>query len=68
MIRIVVRTDDVDGFFERARDAARKADQGQDFDGKVTLSFEGPKQVVADLLVHDSQQMTDVMHKPKDVR
>ena len=38
MTKVVIRTDDLDGFFSRAKDAARRADQGQAFDGKVTLS------------------------------
>jgi predicted transcriptional regulator len=68
MMKVVIRTDDVDGFFERAKDAARRADQGHDFDGKVTLSFEGAKQIVADLLVPGRQQMIEVKNVPKDVQ
>lgn len=40
MTKVVVRTDDVVCFFSRAKDAARRADQRQAFEGKVTLSFE----------------------------
>ena len=40
MSKAVIRTDTVEGFFARAKDVARKADQAQAFDGKVTLSFE----------------------------
>lgn len=36
MSKVVIRTDTADGFFERAKDAARKADQAQAFDDKVT--------------------------------
>ena len=68
MSKVVIRTDDVSGFFERAKDVARKADQGQDFDGKVTLPFEGAKQIVADLLVPGCQQMVEVKNVPKDVQ
>ncbi len=39
MSKVVIRTEIVDGFFARAYDAARKADQAQVFDGKVTLSL-----------------------------
>lgn len=39
MAKVVIRTDEVAGFFSRARDAARQADHGQPFEGKVTLSF-----------------------------
>ena len=42
--QVAVRTDDVAGFFIRAKDAARRADKGGRFDGKVTLSFGGPRQ------------------------
>ena len=45
MSKVVVRTDDVDGFFERAKEAARRADRGEAFDGKVTLSFEDPQRM-----------------------
>ena len=31
MTKVVIRTDDVAGFFARAKDAARRADQGQLF-------------------------------------
>jgi hypothetical protein len=42
MTKIVIRTDDVAGFFSRAKDAAGRADRGEAFEGKVTLSFEDP--------------------------
>lgn len=38
MSKVVIRTDTVDGFFARAKDAARNADQAHAFDGKVTVS------------------------------
>jgi hypothetical protein len=47
MKRAAVRTGDVDGFFARAKDAARRADVGKGFDGRVTLSFEDPERTVA---------------------
>lgn len=40
MSKPLIRTDDVAGFFNRAEAAARRADRGQPFDGKVRLSFE----------------------------
>lgn len=49
MTRVVVQTDDVAGFFERAKDAARRADQGMPFDGRVTLSFEDPQRMAVAL-------------------
>lgn len=47
MKRAAVRTGDAAGFFARAKDAARRADQGKAFDGRVTLSFEDPERTVA---------------------
>ena len=47
MTKIVIRTDDVAGFFDRAKDAARRADQGGAFDGKVTLAFEDPQKMLS---------------------
>ena len=35
---VVMRADDVHGLFERAKDAAGRADQGPDFDDKVTAA------------------------------
>jgi hypothetical protein len=43
MTKSVIRADDVEGFFARAKDAAQRADRGQAFEGKVTLSFEDPQ-------------------------
>ena len=43
MTKVVIRTDGISGFFARARDAARRADQGKPFDGRITLSFEDPQ-------------------------
>ncbi len=43
--KVIIRTDDVDGFFARAKDAARRADHGQPFNGKITLTFEDPQRM-----------------------
>lgn len=40
MTKIAILIGDVDGFFERAKGAAQRADRGEAFEGKVTLSFE----------------------------
>lgn len=45
MTKLVIRTVDVDGFFARAKDAARWADHGQAFEDKVTLTFEDPQRM-----------------------
>src|SRR5659263_19036 len=67
MTKVVIRTDDLDGFFERAKDAARRADQGQAFDGKVTLSFEDPQRMFTVLSEERRRLMRQVMHEPKTI-
>jgi predicted transcriptional regulator len=67
MTKIVVRTDDVAGFFSRAKDAARRADQGAAFDGKVTLSFEDPQRMFTVLSETRRRLMLEVMREPKTI-
>lgn len=67
MTKLVIRTDDVAGFFNRARDAARRADHGQPFNGKVTLSFEDPQQMFTVLSEARRRLMLEVMHEPKTI-
>ena len=43
--KIVVRTGEIAGFFDRAKNAAQRADQGGEFKGTVTLSFEDPQKM-----------------------
>lgn len=43
MTKVVIRTDDVAGFFARAKDAARRADRSVVFEDKLTLSFDDPQ-------------------------
>ena len=61
MSKVVIRTDDVDGFFARAKDAARRADRGQAFEGKVTLAFEDPQRMFAVLSEARRRLMLEVM-------
>jgi predicted transcriptional regulator len=42
-----VRTSTEQGFFSRARQAAKRADAGQVFERKITLSFEDPNDLLA---------------------
>jgi hypothetical protein len=49
MKKVAVCTDDRNGFFTRAKDAARRADEGKAFDGRVTLSFEDPQRMAVAL-------------------
>ena len=67
MTKLVIRTDDVAGFFNRAKDAARRADRGQPFNGKVTLSFEDPQQMFTVLSEARRRLMLEVMHEPKTI-
>jgi predicted transcriptional regulator len=67
MTKIEIRTDDVPSFFSRARDAARRADRGDAFEGKVTLSFEDPQRMFTVLSVGRRRLMLEVMHEPKTI-
>lgn len=67
MTKVVIRTDDVDGFFARAKDAARRADRGQPFDGKITLAFEDPQRMFTVLSDARRRLMLEVMHEPKTI-
>ena len=67
MTKVVIRTDDLDAFFSRAKDAARRADKGLAFDGKVTLSFEEPQRMVTVLSEARRRLMSEVMHEPRSI-
>src|SRR5438552_3822639 len=67
MTKVVVRTDDVASFFSRAKDAARRADQGQVFDGQVTLAFEDPQRMFAVLSEARRRLMLEVMREPRTI-
>lgn len=67
MTKVVIRTDDVEGFFARAKDAARRADRGQAFEGKVTLSFEDPQRMFTVLSEARRRLMLEVMHEPRTI-
>jgi predicted transcriptional regulator len=67
MSKVVIRTDDVAGFFSRAKDAARRADQGQHFEGKVTLSFEDPQRMFTVLSGARRRLMLEVMTEAKTI-
>ena len=67
MTKIVIRADDVAGFFSRAKDAARRADRNEAFKGKVTLSFEDPQRMFTVLSEARRRLMLEVMHEPKTI-
>lgn len=57
----------MNGFFARAKDAARRAYQGKPFDGRVTLSFEDPQRMFAVLSEARCKLMLEVMHEPQTI-
>jgi predicted transcriptional regulator len=67
MTRIVIRTDDVAGFFSRAKDVAQRADRGKPFDGGITLSFEDPQRMFTVLSKGRRRLMLEVMHEPRTI-
>lgn len=67
MTKQIVRTGDVADFFDRARDAARRADQGGKFDETVTLSFEDPQRMFTVLSTARRRLMTEVIREPKTI-
>ena len=67
MTKVSVRTGDSAGFFARAREAARKADQGKVFNGKVTLSFEDPQRMFTVLSESRRRLMLEIMEEPKTI-
>jgi len=68
MTTILIRTDSVDSFFARARNAARKADSGKNFQEKMTITFEDPQQMFMVLSIARRRIMIEVMKKPQTVR
>ena len=65
--KIVVRTGDVAGFFDRAKNAAQRADRGGEFDGTVTLSFEDPQKMFTVLSGARRRLMQEIMQEPKTI-
>lgn len=67
MPKIVVRVDDATRFFDRAKGAARRADQGKPLAGAVTLSFEDPQRMFAVLSAARRRLIREVMYEPKTI-
>ena len=65
MTKIVIRTDKVDSFFDRARKAAQKSDRSDVFKKSVTFSFEDPQEMFAVLSEARRRLMLEVMCEPK---
>jgi len=67
MTKVVIRADDVAGFFARAKDAAQRADRGVAFERKMTLTFEDPKRMFTVLSEARRRLMLEVMQEPKTI-
>lgn len=67
MSKQIIRTGDVSEFFDRARSAARRADQGGKFDGTLTLSFEDPQKMFTVLSTARRRLMSEVIREPKTI-
>ncbi len=67
MTKAVIRADRVAGFFARAKAAARRADRGEAFEGKITLSFEDPRKMFAVLSEGRRRLILEVMHQPMTI-
>jgi len=67
MTKVVVRTVDVAGFFARAKDAARRVDEGKPIDCRVTLSFEDPQRMFSVLSKARRKLMLEVMNEPQTI-
>lgn len=67
MTKVVIRADDVAGFFARAKDAAQRADRGVAFERKMTLTFEDPQRMFTVLSEARRRLMLEVMQEPKTI-
>ncbi len=67
MTKVSIRTGDVSGFFNRASQAARKADKGDVFDQAVILSFEDPQRMFTVLSESRRRLMLEIMVEPKTI-
>ena len=72
MTKVIIRTDKVEGFFDRARKAAQKADRGESFKKSATFSFEDPQDMFKVLsevrrrLILDSWRSEDYLFLKRD--
>jgi predicted transcriptional regulator len=67
MTKVIIRTDKVEGFFDRARKAAQKADRGESFKKSATFSFEDPQEMFMVLSEARRRLMREVMDKPMTI-
>ena len=67
MTKVIIRTNKVEGFFDRAQKAAQKADRGESFKKLATFSFEDPQEIFMVLSKARRRLMLEVMDKPKTI-
>lgn len=67
MTKVIIRTDKVEGFFDRARKAAQKVDRGELFKKSATFSFEDPQEMFMVLSEARRRLMLEVMDEPKTI-
>ena len=67
MTKVIIRTDKVEGFFDRARKAAQKGDRGEPFKKSATFSFEDPQEMFTVLSEARRRLMLEVMDEPKTI-
>lgn len=67
MTKVIIRTDKVEGFFDRARKSAQKADRSESFKKSATFSFEDPGQMFTVLSEARRRLMLEVMDEPKTI-
>jgi predicted transcriptional regulator len=67
MTKVIIRTDKVEGFFDRARKAAQKADRSESFKKSATFSFEDPAEMFMVLSEARRRLMLEVMSEPKTI-
>jgi predicted transcriptional regulator len=65
--RVVIRTADEAEFFAAAKEAARRADRGEPFDGTITLSFEDPRRMLEVLTKNRQALVREVMRQPDTI-
>ena len=64
---MIVRTDTVESFFDRAKKAAQKGDRGESFKKSATFSFEDPQEMFMVLSEARRRLMLEVMKEPKTI-
>ena len=67
MTKMIIRTDSVEGFFDRARKVAQKADHGEAIKQSATFSFEDPQEIFMVLSEARRRLILEVMSEPKTI-